>query len=129
MKFNKEERKAIIKKLSKIANERTSASWEKHRAAYRPSSEYQRVKMLIEQRNKVCEELREVSKDLFSWSKFELVTDAQHYLNVIRDQEIEHLIEKYEVNETDLDVEIILMDQDKPIDELIERLLTNCLCK
>lgn len=32
-------------------------------------------------------------------------------------------------NETDLEVEIILMDQDRPIDDLIERLLRNCLCK
>lgn len=38
-KFNREERNAIIKKLTKIASERTKASWEKHRAAYRPSSE------------------------------------------------------------------------------------------
>lgn len=128
-KFNKEERNAIIKKLTKIASERTKASWEKHRAAYRPSSEYQRVKMLIDQRNKVCEELREISKTLFSWSKFDTVIDAQHYLNEIRDNEIRHLVERYEVNETDLEVEIILMDQDRPVDDLIERLLRNCLCK
>ena len=40
-KFSREERNAIIKKLTKIASERTRASWEKHRAAYRPSAEYQ----------------------------------------------------------------------------------------
>ena len=57
-KFNKEERLAIIKKLSKIASERTEASWKKHREAYRPSSEYQRAKMLITQRNNACKELR-----------------------------------------------------------------------
>ena len=37
-KFNKEERLAIIKKLRNIATQRTNESWEKHRAAYRPSS-------------------------------------------------------------------------------------------
>ena len=128
-KFNREERHAIIKKLAKIASERTQASWKKHREAYRPSSEYQRVQMLIAQRNKVCEELREISGTLFSWSRFEPVNDAQHYLNEIRDNEIRHLVERYEVNENDLEVEIILADQDKPVDDLIERLLRNCLCK
>jgi hypothetical protein len=128
-KFSREERNAIIKKLTKIASERTKASWEKHRAAYRPSSEYQRVKMLIDQRNKICEELREVSETLFSWNKFEPVSNAQHYLNEIRDNEIKHLVERYEVNETDLEVEIILADQESPVDDLIERLLRNCLCK
>jgi hypothetical protein len=128
-KFSREERNAIIKKLTKIASERTKASWEKHRAAYRPSSEYQRVQMLIAQRNKICEELREVSGTLFSWSRFEPVNDAQHYLNEIRDKEIRHLVERYEVNETDLEVEIILADQESPVDDLIERLLRNCLCK
>ena len=128
-KFSREERKAIIKKLAKIASERTQASWKKHREAYRPSSEYQRVQMLIAQRNKVCEELREVSRTLFSWSRFEPVNDTQHYLNEIRDSEIRHLVERYEVNETDLEVEIILADQESPVDDLIERLLRNCLCK
>ena len=33
-----------------------------------------------------------------------------------------------DVNETDLEVEIILMDQDRPVDDLIERLLRNCKC-
>ena len=128
-KFNKEERKAIIKKLTNIARERTAASWKKHREAYRPSSEYQRVKTLIEQRNKVCEELREINKNLFLWSRFEDVNDPQYYLNEIRDNEIRHLVERYEVNETNLEVEIILMDQESPVDDLIERLLRNCLCK
>ena len=128
-KFSREERNAIIKKLTKIASERTEASWDKHIAAYKPSEEYKRVKYLLEQRNKVCEELREVSGTLFSWSRFEPVNDAQHYLNEIRDSEIRHLVERYEVNETDLEVEIILADQESPVDDLIERLLRNCLCK
>lgn len=40
-----------------------------------------------------------------------------------------HLIERYNVNENDLEVEIILADQESPVDDLIERLLRNCLCK
>ena len=127
-KFNKEERLAIIRKLKNIASERTEASWKKHREAYRPSSEYQRAKMLIAQRNNACIELRELDSRIFSSWSFDSV-EVQSYLNQIRDSEIKHLVERYDVNETNLEVEIILMDQDKPIDDLIERLLRNCLCK
>ena len=129
-KFNREERNAIIKKLTKIASERTKASWEKHRAAYRPSSEYQRVKMLLEQRNSACKELTEIDSNVFHsyYDKF-VTAKAEIYLDQIRDNEIRHLVERYEVNENDLEVEIILADQESPVDDLIERLLRNCLCK
>ena len=128
-KFNREERNAIIKKLTKIARERTEASWKKHREAYRPSSEYQRVQMLIAQRNSACKELKELDSDVFqNWNYFTEL-NTQNYLNQIRDKEITHLIERYDVNETNLEVEIILMDQDRPVDDLIERLLRNCLCE
>ena len=128
-KFNREERDAIIKKLTKIASERTKASWEKHRAAYRPSAEYQRAQMLIAQRNTACKELRGMNPDIFlNWTCFEQIKEDD-YLNQIRDKEIKHLVERYDVNKTDLEVEIILADQDRPINDLIERLLRNCLCK
>ena len=129
-KFNSEERRAIIKKLTKIASERTEASWKKHREAYRPSSEYQRAKMLLEQRNSVCEELKEIDSNIFSgcYDRF-TVAKVQLYLDKIRDNEIRHLVERYEVNETDLDVEIILASQESSVNDLIERLLRNCLCK
>jgi hypothetical protein len=129
-KFNREERNAIIKKLTKIASERTKASWEKHRAAYRPSSEYQKVKMLLEQRNSACKELTEIDPNVFHgyYDKFTMAK-PQQYLDLIRDNEIRHLVERYEVNENDLEVEIILADQESPVDDLIERLLRNCLCK
>ena len=129
-KFNKEERNAIIKKLTKIASDRTEASWKKHREAYRPSSEYQRAKMLIAQRNNACKELTEIDSSIFnSWYDKFTIAEAQNYLNKIRDREIEHLVERYNVNETDLEVEIILADQESPVDDLIERLLRNCLCE
>jgi hypothetical protein len=129
-KFNREERNAIIKKLTKIASERTEASWKKHREAYRPSSEYQRVKMLLEQRNSACKELTEIDPNVFHgyYDKFTMAK-PQQYLDLIRDNEIRHLVERYEVNENDLEVEIILADQESPVDDLIERLLRNCLCK
>ena len=129
-KFNREERNAIIKKLAKIASERTEASWKKHREAYRPSSEYQRAKMLLEQRNSACKELTEIDPNVFHsyYDKF-IMAKPQQYLDQIRDNEIRHLVERYEVDENDLEVEIILADQESPVDDLIERLLRNCLCK
>ena len=129
-KFSREERLAIIKKLTKIASDRTRASWEKHRAAYRPSAEYQRAKMLLDQRNSACEELTEIDSSIFnSWYDKFAIAEAQNYLNKIRDKEIEHLIERYEINVTDLEVEIILTDLESSVNDLIERLLRNCLCK
>ena len=125
-KFNKEERQAIIKKLKNIAKEREKASWEKHRAAYKPSDTYKTVERLFQQRNNICEELRDLC-NISIWAVE--VIDYKCHLNALRDKEIEHLVERYKVNETDLEVEIILMDQDRPIDDLIERLLRNCLCK
>jgi hypothetical protein len=128
-KFSREERLAIIKKLTKIASERTKASWEKHRAAYRPSAEYQKAKMLIAQRNNACKELREFDPNVFlNWNYFVQIKESD-YLDQIRDREIQHLVERYEVNETDLDVEIILAGQESSVNDLIERLLRNCLCK
>ena len=129
-KFSREERNAIIKKLTKIASERTRASWEKHRAAYRPSAEYQKAKMLLDQRNSACEELTEIDSSIFNdWYDKFAIAEAQNYLNKIRDKEIEHLIERYEINVTDLEVEIILTDLESSVNDLIERLLRNCLCK
>ena len=128
-KFSREERNAIIKKLTKIASERTRASWEKHRAAYSPSAEYQKAKMLIAQRNNACEELRKFDPNVFlNWNYFTQIKESD-YLDQIRDKEIKHLVERYEVNETDLDIEIILASQESSVDDLIERLLRTCLCK
>ena len=127
-KFNKEERLAIIKKLSKIASERTEASWDKHIAAYKPSEEYKRVKYLLEQRNNIIAELKKIDSNIFDKWAFQEI-DAKLYLDSLRNKELKPLVERYDVNETNLEVEIILMDQDRPIDDLIERLLRNCLCK
>lgn len=127
-KFNREERQAIIKKLSKIASERTEASWDKHIAAYKPSEEYKRVKYLLEQRNNIIAELKSIDSNIFDKWAFQEI-DTQLYLDSLRDKELKPLVERYDVNETNLEVEIILMDQDRPIDDLIERLLRNCLCK
>lgn len=127
-KFNKEERQAIIKKLSKIASERTEASWDKHIAAYKPSEEYKRAKYLLEQRNNIVADLKKMDSNIFDKWAFQEI-DTKLYLDSLRNKELKPLVERYDVNETNLEVEIILMDQDRPIDDLIERLLRNCLCK
>ena len=127
-KFNKEERLAIIKILSKIASERTEASWDKHIAAYKPSEEYKRVKYLLEQKNNFIAELKKIDSNIFDKWAFQEI-DAKLYLDSLRNKELKPLVERYDVNETNLEVEIILMDQDRPIDDLIERLLRNCLCE
>lgn len=127
-KFNKEERQAIIKKLSKIAKERTEASWDKQIAAYKPSEKYKRVKYLLEQRNNIIAELKSIDSNIFDKWAFQEI-DIELYLDNLRNKELKPLVERYDVNETNLEVEIILMDQDRPIDDLIERLLRNCLCK
>ena len=127
-KFNKEERQAIIKKLKNIAKEREEASWDKHIAAYKPSEKYKRAKYLLEQRNDIIAKLRKIDSNIFDkWSFQEI--NIQSYLNSLRNKELEPLVERYDVNETNLEVDIILMDQDRPVDDLIERLLRNCLCK
>ena len=127
-KFNKEERLAIIRKLKNIASERTEASWDKHIAAYKPSEEYKRAKYLLEQRNNIIAELKRIDGNIFDKWAFQEI-DTKLYLDSLRDKELKPLVERYDVNETNLEVEIILMDQDRPIDDLIERLLRICLCK
>lgn len=128
-KFNKEERQAIIQKLENIAKEREQQSWEECRKAYKPSETYIKTEVLLTARNEACKALREIDLYCFrNWNSFEQVNKEQ-YLNQIRDKEIEPLVTKYKVDRTNLEVEIILMNQDDPIDELIEKLLEGCLCK
>jgi len=128
-KFNKEERNAIIQKLENIANEREQQSREECRKAYKPSETYIKADVLLTARNEACKALREIDLHCFrNWNTFEQVNKEQ-YLNQIRDKEIEPLVTKYKVDKTNLEVEIILMNQDDPVDEMIEKLLEGCLCK
>lgn len=128
-KFNREERNAIIQKLENIAKEREQQSWEDCRKAYKPSETYIKAEVLLTARNEACKALKELDSYCFRiWNTFEILNKEQ-YLNQIRDREIEPLVTKYKVDRTNLEVEIILMNQDDPIDELIEKLLEGCLCK
>lgn len=127
-KYSKDERKAIIKKLERIACEREAESRKKLRDSYVPSERYLRLEALLKQINEINKELQEsYSKHFYGW-RYEVV-NVQNYLNNIRDEEINHLVTKYYVNKEDLEVEIILADQENPIDDLIESLLAKCLIK
>lgn len=128
-KFNKEERQAIISKLRRIAEQREQESWKEAREKYIPSETYKEVKNLLEQREKACEQLRNINENLFNNWAFQINTDDSYYLNKIRDFEIKHLVTRYCVNENDMDVEIILAGQDDPIDTIIENLLNQCVIK
>lgn len=128
-KFNKEERQAIISKLRKIAEQREQESWKEAREKYIPSETYKEVKTLLEQRKKVCERLLNINSNLFDKWAFQIDTNDFYYLNSIRDSEIKHLVTCYHVNETDMEVEIILAGQDEPIDIIIENLLNQCIIK
>lgn len=125
MKFNKEERKAIVRKLTNIANERTNASLKLLRESYVPSIEYERIKELVIQKNSITEELQKCGV-LNSWHD---LLNVDVIVNKIRDKEIEPFVERYNVNETDLEVELILMDKKDSIDEVIEHLLNQVLVK
>ena len=125
MKFNKEERKAIIRKLTNIANERTNASLKLLKESYVPSVEYVRIKELVMQRNAITEELQKCGV-LNSWH---VILDVNTMVNKIRNKEIEPFVERYKVDETDLEVELILMDKKDSIDEVIEHLLNQVLVK
>lgn len=128
-KFNKEERQAIIKKLDNIARKREEESWEEAREKYIPSETYKEVKNLLEQRRKVCERLLNINPNLFDKWAFQVNTEDSYYLSKIRDSEIKHLVTRYYVNASDMEVEIILADMDEPMDVIIENLLNQCLIK
>lgn len=128
-KFNKEERQAIISKLRRIAEQREQESWKEAREKYIPSETYKEVKNLLEQRKKACEQLRNINENLFNNWAFQVNTDDSYYLDKIRDSEIKHLVTRYYVNASDMEVEIILADMDEPMDVIIENLLNQCLIK
>lgn len=128
-KFNKEERQAIIKKLDNIARKREEESWKEAREKYIPSETYKEIKNLLEQRKAINERLTNIKPGLFNKWEFQVNTDDSYYLNQIRDSEIKHLVTRYYVNASDMEVEIILADMDEPMDVIIENLLNQCLIK
>lgn len=127
-KYSKDERKAIISKLERIAREREEESRKKLRDSYVPSERYLRLETLLKQMNEINGELQESYRNQFYGWRYEIV-NIQYHLNNIREEEINPFVTRYRVNKDDLEVEIILADQENPVDDLIESLLAKCVIK
>lgn len=124
-KFNKEERKAIISRLRRIAEEREDESWKHLRDQYTPSDEYLELKKLLELYVTTEEELRSKFIGILPNYYFHTI-DVENYLNIQRDKELRPFVNRYRINENMLDVELILTGNTAPIDEIIENLLNLC---
>jgi ribosome-interacting GTPase 1 len=127
IKYNKEERKAIINKVISKAREAEKASYEFYKSTYKPSETYKKAKKELEKYNKICLELRKLLKIQNGWKFTEIDIDDE--LNRIKKSEIDELTIKYWVSESELETDIILSNMNCSVDELIEKLLQNCLIK
>lgn len=129
-KFNKEERSAIIAKLKQIAHDKNTAAWKAAEAAYVPSETYKNIEKLLTQFNETWHQLKtefETVNMEHNWSNREPYNIPEK-LRTVRSRELEKVVGKYSVNEDRLEVEIILMNQDDPMDKILEHLLEN-YCK
>lgn len=124
-KFNKEERRAIISRLRRIAEEREDESWKHLRDQYTPSDEYLELKKLLELYVTTEEELRSKFIGILPNYYFHTI-DVENCLNIQRDKELRPFVNRYRINENMLDVELILTGNAAPIDEIIENLLNLC---
>lgn len=124
-KFNKEERRAIISRLRRIAEEREDESWKHLRDQYTPSDEYLELKKLLELYVTTEEELRSKFIGILPNYYFHTI-DVENCLNIQRDKELRPFVNRYHINENMLDVELILTGNAAPIDEIIENLLNLC---
>ena len=126
-KFNREERSAIIAKLKQIANEKNTAAWKAAEAAYVPSETYKNIEKLLTQFNETWHQLKTEFSTVnmeHNWSNREPYNIPEK-LKSVRDRELEKVVKKYSVNADKLEVEIILMNQDDPMDKILEHLLEN----
>jgi hypothetical protein len=126
-KFNREERSAIIAKLKQIANDKNTAAWKAAEDAYVPSETYKNIEKLLTQFNETWHQLKTEFGTVnmeHNWSNREPY-DIPEKLKSVRNRELEKVVKKYSVNADRLDVEIILMNQDDPMDKILEHLLEN----
>ena len=125
IKFNKDQRRAIIAKLQNVVKEKTQAEWETFRKNYVPSDRYLQAKKLLETYNYTVDEL-EKYEEVYYINK----ASSENILNKIRDNEIRPNIPEYKVNEKTLEVEIIFLQQeDTSMEEMVELLIDKCLVK
>lgn len=122
-KFNKEERKAILAKTKQVMQERHKTIWNEKIKNYVPSKAYLKAQNLMEQHNSIYNELNKYSEMRDYWYRG---FDIKEKLELIRDNEIRKDVPEYIFNETMLDCELILMNQEEPIDQIIETLINKC---
>lgn len=124
-KFNKEERRAIISKLRRVADEREAESWKQLRDQYTPSEEYLELKKLLDSYVTTEKELRSKFIGILPGYYFHNI-DIEDCLNSQRDKELRPFVNRYRINENMLEVELILTGNTAPLDEIIENLLNLC---
>lgn len=122
MKYNKEERKAIVAKIEKEINKRNDEIWKTARDNYKPSKEYKLFKDALENREKYCKIILEINSGLWSCGEINI----QYQLDCLRDRELEKTIKLYHFNASDLESEIILNGRSCEISELIQKLVDDC---
>lgn len=116
MKFTKEQRSAIIRKVSKIANDEYQKKLKEAMDKYVPSDNYKRLEKALYEREEACNVIRELWGDHYKISSINIKAT----LKEIKTKEIN--IKEPNINQEDLETEIILSQCDA-VEELISHLL------
>lgn len=117
MKFTKEQRRAIIKKVTNLAKEEYEKRVNEAKSKYVPSEKYKALEQALYDREKACEIIKDITGS-DSW-KTEPI-DIKHRLNSFMERELK--VKQFNINEDDLETEILLSECEG-IEELISHLL------
>ena len=116
MKFNKEQRSAIIKRVAKIAQDDYNKKLKEALDKYVPSENYKRVEKALHDREEACKTIKELWGDDYVLHEL----NVNWVLNSVKRKEID--IKEPNINKEDLETEIILSQCDA-VEELISHLL------
>lgn len=116
MKFTKEQRLAIIRRVTKIANSEYNKRVNEAIDNYVPSEEYKRLENALQKRKEACSVIREL------WGGY-YALDSLDINSILKEFKIREInIKKPNINKEDLNSEIILNQCDR-VEELISHLL------
>lgn len=116
MKFTKEQRSAIIQRVSKIANDEYQKKLKEAMDNYVPSENYKRLEKALHDREEACKTIKELWGDDYVLREL----NVDWVLNSVKRREID--IKELKINKEDLETEIIL-NQCDGVEELISHLL------
>lgn len=116
MKFTKEQRSAIITRVSKIANDEYQKKLKEAMDNYVPSENYKRLEKALHDREEACKIIKELWEDDYALREL----NVNSVLNSVKRKEIG--IKGPKINKEDLETEIIL-NQCDGVEELISHLL------